>query len=150
MTDRFNSRLDRIYVTTQEDSNHQGPWRFSGVWNPNNEKHFVDLTEYQGIERKSLFRFMPDEAVRSDEDMFTASIIVTDTSFMQILDFKVIAGEHNLSNPENVLISEEFARRVFGDVEPLGKKLYYPNLGAEVTVTGIVAKPTTKSSIRFD
>jgi ABC-type antimicrobial peptide transport system permease subunit len=35
-------------------------------------------------------------------------------------------------------------------VEPLGKKLYYPNLGAEVTVTGIVAKPTTKSSIRFD
>ena len=148
--DRFNSRLDRIYVTTQEETVRRGETRFAGVWNPNGETTFVDLRQDPAVERFSNFILYDGQVLRDGESKYTIRSIVADTSFLQILDYPVTAGSGDLSQPNNILITEDFARKVFGDSDPLGKQLVYNVSGKTVTVTGIIGPVRTKSSLTFD
>jgi ABC-type antimicrobial peptide transport system permease subunit len=148
--DGFNSRLNRIYMTTMEDSNNLGAIRFSGISNPNREKNFVDLSANPGVEKHSLFRHYDGEDIVVENQTYSTGVLVTDTCFLQILDYRVIAGVNNLRRPEDVIITEAFAAKVFGSEDPLGKTISYPSLHRTLTVAGIIRKPAYKSILSFD
>ncbi|GHS97325.1 ABC transporter permease [Bacteroidia bacterium] len=148
--DTFNRKLDRIYITTMERSAAAGQIAFSGIFNPNNEKTFVDLSEHSGVEKRTNFIKMSDSDMRLNNQIYNTDILAVDSSFLQIVDFQVIAGANNIIRPEDALISEPFAKKVFGKENPIGQKLYYPLVDKELTITGVIEKPHTKSSISFD
>ncbi|MDR1756635.1 MAG: ABC transporter permease [Culturomica sp.] len=148
--DRFNSRLDRIYVTTQESTNRTGEIKFSGIFNRNRETTFVDLRKAPAVERSTNFIYYDDQEMQSGENRYTIRSIVTDTSFLKILDYPILAGSGDLSAPDNILITEAFARKVFGESDPLGKQLTYNVQGKTVTVTGVIGPIRTKSTLTFD
>jgi hypothetical protein len=146
----FNTKLDRIYITTNEQSNNPGETRISGIWNPNNEKNFVDLSANPGVEKHSSFMHFDNQDIAVENQTYNTALLVIDTVFLQILDYPVRAGVKNIFRPEDVLVTEAFAAKVFGSEDPLGKTLYYPSLRRVLTVAGIIRTPTYKSILSFD
>jgi ABC-type antimicrobial peptide transport system permease subunit len=123
---------------------------FSGIWNPNREKSFVDLTENPGVEKHALFRYFKNEDIAVENQKYSANLVVADTVFLQILDYPVKAGIDNIRRPEDVLITEAFAAKIFGSEDPLGKTIFYPVIQKNMTVAGIIRMPTHKSILSFD
>jgi ABC-type antimicrobial peptide transport system permease subunit len=148
--DSFNSRLDRIFVTTNEDSNKPGSLRFTGIFNPNNETAFKDLSEHSGVEKHALFRRVPGAEIGIGDRTYTPGVLAVDSAFLQILDYRIVAGAANVVRPEDAFITEEYARKVFGDKNPVGEKLGYKAVNKEMTVVGVIGTPPTKSSVSFD
>lgn len=148
--DHFNEKLDRICLTVSEQTDNVGRKRFANVKNYNNEAAFVDLREDPAVERTSTFVFLSGDKVMNGGKSYSANLIAADTTFFDILDYRMLSGSNDLSAPDNILITEEFARKLFGKSDPLGQQIIYGGSGKTVTVTGIMASPETKSSIRFD
>ena len=57
--------------------------------------------------------------------------------------------ETALNNPNSIILSEETAKKFFGDNDPLYKTLVLENFG-EFTVTGVLKEIKHKSHFKFD
>src|SRR5690606_25823452 len=79
------------------------------------------------------------------------NILFVDSTFLKIFSFPLIAGdpETALYNPEGILITEEMARKYFGDEDPLGKTIRKDQTD-DFTVTGVFANVPENSHIQFD
>ncbi|MCB0607702.1 MAG: ABC transporter permease [Lewinella sp.] len=75
----------------------------------------------------------------------------TDPAFFDLFGFKLREGnpENALSQPFSIVLTEEAATKLFGDSDPMGKVLTYPETG-DFKVTGILAEPPGKSHIEFE
>ena len=73
--------------------------------------------------------------------------LCTDSTFYQLFDFQLIEGDRNhvLDKPNSAVLTEDFARKIFGSENPLGKVITY-NDSIHLVVTG-VAKEMKGSSI---
>ncbi len=147
--DHFNKNIDRVYVTTQETSTNPGIVRFSGISNPNREKTFVDLREHSGVEKHSKFILFHQDEITPDDRTYNANILVADSNFLKITDYPVISGIDKLSDPHSTLITESFAKKIFGNQNPLGKTVRH-STGEILTITGIIGQTSTKNSLSFD
>lgn len=149
-TDRFISQLDRLYITTMQYRNNPLV-HFSGSCNYNNEKTFRDPLADQGVEKSTTFFPHSDSEVTCNEKKYKASYYAVDTLFLELLDYPVIVGNKTelFRRPECAVITQAYARKLFGNENPVGKKLTL-NIGKEVTIEGIIGKPATKSSLQFD
>ncbi|WP_291529382.1 ABC transporter permease [Bacteroides sp. UBA939] len=148
--DHFNSRLDRIYVTTVEFATNASRIEMHGIKNYHRDKDFIDLRPDPAIERWSNFILLDNVELLQGENQYIIRMAAVDTSFLQILDYPVINGSGDVSAPDNLLITEEFARKVFGDRDPLGRQLTLPMTNKSLTVTGIIGSTRTKSSMEFE
>ena len=147
--DRFNKKLDRIYVTTIENSSNKGQIGLSGIYNYNNETTFVDLREHPGVDKYSQYFCMNNDEIDVDDRKFNATVLVADSNFLKIMDYPVVSGVHLLSDPKSALITQSFARKIFGDQNPTGK--IFRHLSGEIlTITGVIGQTSTKSSLSFD
>jgi hypothetical protein len=146
--DRFNSKLDRLYVVKTETLGN-GRQYFAGSFLPQEMKNDIKLLNHSGVERCASMIAFDNIKVRANDYLYVTNIAVIDSVFMQILDFPIISG-HNIAEPEDVLITESFARKIFGNKYPVGEKIYHPTLDRELTVVGVVGKPNRKTSITFD
>jgi ABC-type antimicrobial peptide transport system permease subunit len=146
--DRFNSRLDRIYVTTYERTEASGDIEFAAVDNGKREDTFVDLRNDPAVERWANFRVSQDQTLQEGENKFEIGVAYADTSFLQILDYPIVTGSGDLSKPDNILITATLAHKLFGKSDPLGKQLLLE--GKTVTVGGIIGTVRTKSTLTFD
>jgi putative ABC transport system permease protein len=79
------------------------------------------------------------------------NVMYADGSFFDVFTFPLIAGqpEHALQTINTAVLTEETARKYFGDEEPVGKIL---NINGEIdyTVTGVVQNVPGNSHIQFD
>lgn len=148
-TDHFNSKLERLYTTTNETDKSPGEIMFSGVYNPNNEKSFVSLLEHPAIERASRFRLIPDDSFWNKEQEYICQTLVADTNFFQLLDYPLLSGSKALTKPDEAIITETYAKKIFGKESAIGKQLR-TSIGKEVIITGVISEPSTPSSIPFD
>ncbi|MDR1981380.1 MAG: ABC transporter permease, partial [Tannerellaceae bacterium] len=148
--DHFNSRLERMFVTYMEDSNYPDMLAFGGIFNPNMENGFADLSGHPGVERHSLFFRMADRELVYGERTYNGAVLVVDSNFMQITDYPVVEGTGDLVQPEDALIAKAFAEKLFGEESPIGKTIRYASLNKEVRFTGVIGRPETKSMLNFD
>lgn len=84
---------------------------------------------------------------------FSPEGIVADSSFFKIFDFKLKVGNEKtvLSDPDAVLFSEQFAHKMFGNENPIGKTVKFSaSIERSFTVKGIVKTLPSNSSITFD
>ena len=143
--DRFNEKIDRIFVTTQERSTNPGFVSFSGIASPNLQRTFVDLVKHPGVENCSHVLLYENEEIDIDNRKYNATALVADSNFMKIFDYPVISGIEKLSG-NNALITKSFAQKNFGDQNPVGKSLRHSN-GEILTITGIIGQTSTKSTL---
>lgn len=147
--DRFNPDLDRLYVTYVQMENGDRDDRFTEVSNPNGDREFVDIRRSPAVEAWTNVIYSDEEEVTAGGESFRTRMVAADTSFMHIFGFPVVAGVVDPLKVNTGALSEEMARRMFGDEDPLGKQVTIAS-GRTVTITGIIGEPATRSSLCFD
>ncbi len=87
----------------------------------------------------------------SDKKFQEQNVFFSDNEIFSIFTIPFIKGSPNsaLTNPNTVVLTEETARKYFGNADPLGKFLFYDNK-ALLEVTGIVKKMPANSDLQFD
>lgn len=77
-------------------------------------------------------------------------VILADSLFFRTMGIEVLKGNpYELGNPETMFISESFARKAFGNEDPIGKVLLYKR-SFPMTVKGVYADIPENSSLRHD
>ena len=76
--------------------------------------------------------------VMVDGDYYHPSVMFVDTNFLQLFDYTLSGcGKDNiLSNVDEVILSEKFAHKVFGEANPVGRQIMVGK--RRLTVTGTI------------
>ncbi|MEO9483120.1 MAG: ABC transporter permease [Ekhidna sp.] len=147
--DDFHSKRDRITVGVARLSPESNLIAFSisGLYQ-------IDYSEYPEIEKSMLIHtYMPDEIKFFSEDVaYGGKGLVADSTFFDFFDFKLQVGvEDVLSGPTNVVVTKEFARKVFGDKDPMGRIIEITcDQKGTYQVAGVLDRIPSNSSITFD
>lgn len=112
---------------------------------------YADTTYFapECVIEKSTFITLDNDNVSVDGKPYIAQIMVTDSAFFHFFYYPLNAGEYMLKAPEDALVTQAFAHRVFGDENPIGKSLQYSDEKA-VTIRGVLDESKCKSSFVFD
>jgi putative ABC transport system permease protein len=77
----------------------------------------------------------------------------TESSFFDIFSFRLLKGNPKkaLSAPNSIVLTQQTAKKLFGNKEAIGKSLYWQQSDTTklMNVTGIVSNPPKHSSIQF-
>lgn len=78
-------------------------------------------------------------------------VFYADSTFLQVFSFPLVKGDVRtaLARPDGVLLTEETAKKYFGQGDPLGKTLRKDN-GSNVVVTGVLANIPSNTHLQFD
>jgi putative ABC transport system permease protein len=85
--------------------------------------------------------------------IFLPQIFFVDSTFLKMFDFKVIRGDREtaLLKPHTAMLTEETAKKLFGDADPIGKTItHYGDDTTSFIVTGIMANVPKNSQLQFD
>lgn len=85
-----------------------------------------------------------------DKVFFENNQIMADSSFFSVFSHTFIEGNPKtaLSDPNTMVITESFAKRVFGNEMPIGKSILHED--RNVTVTGVIKDVPKNSHLQFD
>lgn len=80
------------------------------------------------------------QPVEIGQQKFLSSVLYADTTFFRIFDFDLLEGDREqvLASRDNVVLSESFARKVFGTFNPMGQAVRFPDEEKTYIVSGIV------------
>ncbi|WPU91095.1 FtsX-like permease family protein [Mucilaginibacter sabulilitoris] len=85
--------------------------------------------------------------------IFSPQVLFVDSTFLKMFDFKLIRGDREtaLLKPHSVLLTEETAKKIFGNNDPIGKTItHYGDDTTSYAVTGILANVPKNSQLQFD
>ncbi len=79
-------------------------------------------------------------------------MLFADSTFFDVLDFKMLRGdpETALARPRSMVMTEEYAKKYFGNADPLGQKVTVESDTVLYTITGVMEDVPDNSHIRFD
>jgi putative ABC transport system permease protein len=106
-------------------------------------KNFTGIRKYPKGDLKLNYR----------EKTFSPAGIVVDSAFFEIFDFELKLGNKKdvLLRPDGMVLTERLAKIIFGDEDPLGRKVNVKSqTNLDFEVTGIVENPPSNSSMTFD
>ena len=101
------------------------------------------------VEAMTTYIPLEKDYVISGINRIPARCLVTDSVFFQLFHYPIVQGKLSLTTPQSALLTEKYARKIFGNENPIGKVLRYSN-GKDITVEGIVGEPECKTTINFD
>lgn len=79
---------------------------------------------------------------------FQSDLLAADSTFFHFFSYQLAEGSLDLCRPDGAILTEEYARRLFGKESPIGKNLTYDKW--VLTVTGVIRKPLCKTTWNFD
>lgn len=105
--------------------------------------------EYPEIIRSSRFTPSPLTLQKSGE-FVEETVALVDKDFLKMFDIEFVQGDINsaLNDPHNIILTEEMAKKYFGDENALGKTIQ--SRGYVVSVTGVVKSLPRNSHIHFN
>lgn len=108
------------------------------------------LEKYSSIEDACRYNNY-DATVTYEDKPFNGQMIVTDTSFFNIFSTQFLIGSKHSSlvNLNDIVVTESFARKIFGDEDPIGKTLV-AEYETPLVVSGVAKDFPLHSSIRGD
>lgn len=79
-------------------------------------------------------------------------VLFADSTFFDVLDFKLLSGDPKtaLVRPRSMVLTEEYAKKYFGNQDPMGQKIIVEADTVLYTVTGIVQDVPDNSHMKFD
>ena len=113
--------------------------------NPGNKDYSVD-EKY--IEDRCKLIEEENSTIVSDDVSYRTNLMVADTTFFHFFNYRVMEGSLSLKQPNNAILTDSYAKRLFGNESPVGRNIYYD--GKLLTVTGVIEKPLCKTTFNFD
>ncbi|MDX1672153.1 MAG: ABC transporter permease, partial [Balneolaceae bacterium] len=137
--DRFHEQADRIYrVTTNYNSPHNN--QFEDYATAPAVLAEPLQNQFPGIEKVSRIRGNFSAEIRYKNTTVPLEGLYADTTFFEIFSFELTRGnpETALRDPGSIILTNSSARKIFGEVDPMGKSV--TALGnRDFTVTGIIS-----------
>ena len=148
--DQFHSKADRIYrVYAREDYGPDEQFFYTSTPFPMGPALKDNIPEVEAHVRINKV----GAQVRIGSELYAETLNVVDRDFFKVFDFEVVKGERDiLEKANNIVISEEFAKKYFGEDDPINKVLSV-QLGEnfeEFTVAAVSKQVPTNSSISFN
>lgn len=113
--------------------------------NPGNKDYSVD-EKY--IEDRCKLIEEENSTIVSDDVSYKTNLMAADTTFFHFFNYRVLEGNLSLDSPHDVILTEDYAMRLFGKESPVGKNIYFD--GKMLTVSGVIEQPVCKTTFNFD
>lgn len=147
--DRFHQKHDRIFRVYERWHRPDGSsWTRSltGVavgWRLENE--FPEI--------ESVVTFLDRETLvdANGRKMYESGVFYVDSSIFDVFSFRLTRGDAGsaLDDPHSLVLSQETARKYFGDEDPIGKVVTFEN-DFDMLVTGVLEDIPNNSHLKFD
>jgi putative ABC transport system permease protein len=115
---------------------------------PTMQQEFPEIKSFTRISWTGRYQMTEKE-----KKIFLTQAFFVDTAFLKIFNFKVIKGDklNGLLKPHSAMLTEETAKKLFGNEDPIGKTItHYSNDTTSFVVTGILANVPKNSQLQFD
>jgi putative ABC transport system permease protein len=96
---------------------------------------------------------MGDWLIKSGEKKFNESgVLFADSSFFNVFDFKLLRGDPQtaLTRPKSIVFTEDYAKKYFGNEDPMGQRVNVESDTVFYTVTGVIQNVPDNSHLKFD
>ncbi|MFT4022447.1 MAG: ABC transporter permease [Flavihumibacter sp.] len=106
--------------------------------------------DYPEVEKTARVVFLPPYKVDYGDKHFYGRGKVVDSSFLEIFSFPVIKGDSKtaLFDPSSVVLTETFAKTIFGEQDPIGQVIRLDNTD-QVKVTAVLKELPGNSVFDF-
>tara|TARA_R110002049_G_scaffold261458_2_gene437571 strand:+ start:120 stop:2498 length:2379 start_codon:yes stop_codon:yes gene_type:complete len=148
--DGFHNRKKDIYMLTVKATPQSLPQIFDG-------KAFAQINygDYPEVEHKvRISKYEKGNlAIYYNDAFFSPEGLIADSTFFQVFDYKLKLGDKEtaLVDPHGIVLTEKFAKTMFGEEDPMGKVVQVKTrVKNNFTVTGILIDSPQNSSIEFD
>jgi putative ABC transport system permease protein len=111
------------------------------------------LKDYPEVLHATRLTQMGAWLIRFGENKFNEDgVLFVDSTFFNVFDFKLLKGDPRsaLVKPRSMVLTEEFAKKYFGNRDPMGEKLIVEADTILYTVTGVVQDVPDNSHFKFD
>jgi putative ABC transport system permease protein len=134
--DQFHEKKDRIYEVYNSDLN-DGKM---GVWNTTPKVMAKSIQQdYPEVEHTVRVNWPNPFLFTVGEKRIKATGHIVDSSFLEVFSFPLVKGNSKtaLNGVNSVVITQSFAKKLFGDEDPIGKTVKVDNAD-NFTVTGVL------------
>lgn len=147
-SDQFHSKKDRIVRVLTSDT--ENGWYIDGwatspaILGPMLKESFSFVEE-----TVTLKRFYDN--INQDNISMPVMGLFAEKSFFDIFDYSLKLGDAKLalSNPYSIIISEDAAKKFFGNTDPINKIITMGYMG-DFTVTGVIETESRKSHLTIE
>lgn len=152
--DADQTKRDRIYRVVNQGQGNNGTEYQSGVPTVLPDAFRLDFPEAEQVVftsyRDEGLIVIPQPSGELKKYQDDRGIVFTEPSFFKIFDREILFGnaEKGLDEPNEAMISREWALKYFGRENAIGEVLQYGEI--EYTVTGILADVPTNTDLPFD
>jgi putative ABC transport system permease protein len=111
------------------------------------------LNDYPEVLHASRVTQMGAWLIRFGENKFNEDgVLFADSTFFNVFDFRLLKGDPKtaLVRPRSMILTEEYAKKYFGNQDPMGQKMIVEADTILYTVTGVVQNIPDNSHIKFD
>jgi putative ABC transport system permease protein len=111
------------------------------------------LKDYPEVLKATRVRQMGDWLIRFGDKKFNEDgVLFADSTFFNVLDFRLLKGDPQtaLVRPRSMVLTEEYAKKYFGNQDPVGQRMSVESDTTLYTVTGVVRNVPDNSHIKFD
>ncbi len=149
--DHFHSKKDRIYRLWLKEDYGEGQIFF----NSTTPLRFESLMEDNFPEVERTVQYIEENhLVGRGEGRIDEKVAVISPDFFEVFDFETINGNSTTPLPtrNHVILSRDYARKYFGEVDPIGKSLGIEVLGEirDFNVSAVFENIPKESSVQFD
>ena len=110
-------------------------------------------TEFPNVETATRIQAGRQEILMRHEQtkVYIQHMVSADSTFFKVFDYEFVHGDPNTALTENnaLVLTEESARKLFGDKNAMGKIVNYDNR-RDLIVKGVVKEPRGHSHFQFD
>lgn len=147
--DQFHKNRDHLYrVLMDINVGSEGAFQLAVTPPPLAE---AALNEFPEIINSTRFELSPQIVFELDGKFnYGSNGALADPAFLSMFSFPLVQGNPTsaMENPQSVLFSESFAKKYFGDKEPMNSIIKVQN--APLKVTGIFKDVPANSHLQFD
>jgi putative ABC transport system permease protein len=111
----------------------------------------AELKNYPEVRHASKVSYRVESTFTLGDHTVSETGIYVDPDFLKMFSFKLLQGDTAtaLNDPNSIIVTESFAKSLFGDENPMGKALIVDNK-YDVQVSGVLQDVPANSTFRFD
>jgi putative ABC transport system permease protein len=147
--DKFHEKSERIFRIITEFKPETTHDYFAHVPAPLGD--FIK-TRIPEVEEYVRFGYLGEQIISYENVQFQEKIVLADPSIFKIFSFRLISGnpETALKQPGSIILSENKAKKYFGNKDPMGKTLLMGEEKSPFIITGVLRNIPSNSQQQFD
>jgi len=141
-----NDRLHRALISVKISDQEASQSATSAMLAPTLKKDYPEVA--------LVTRFMSRQGLLSkgERKFISDDLVFVDADFVKMFDFEFIQGnpQQSLVNPKSIVLTETYAKKLFGSTKSILNKTVEDKDGKKLTITGVVKDAPTNSTVKFD